>query len=132
TVVALSRLRGPIGGSETFSGGPSLTTVVGHYTQTTANTTAPAGASLDDARRKAYNSFFSNSSPLDTKLLGIVKLKDLVKHFRNIKPASEGLPQLREVVSYGLGDTSGSGLTIRRNVIDPLNKAVAELQSRWR
>lgn len=133
TVVALSRLRGPIGGEHKFNDGPALTTVVGNYTSAAAAdaTVAAAPDSAPDPR-KAYHSYFSSSSALDTKLLGIVKVKDLVKHFLNIKPADQGLPQLREVVSYGVASSSATAETIRANVIVPLNKAVEELWSRWR
>jgi hypothetical protein len=135
TVVALSRLRGPIGGSQRPSAGPALTTVVGDYTDATAEATVPSVLS-EGARRKAYDSFFTNSSPpgtspLDTKLLGIVKLGDLLKYVGKLKPPNEGLPQLRELVSYGAADTLASGQAIRSSIIDPLNKAVGVLQSRW-
>ena len=120
-VVALSRTRGPIGGSAEVRQKP---TVVTAYPR--------------DDNSKTYAAYFDRKpssqtqpSPLDTKLLGIVSLKDVVQAMKSLRRASEGLPQLREVLNYGAAGASSAEETLRSDIIRPLTMAFAELETQW-
>jgi len=77
------------------------------------------------APSKAHKSYFSEiSDALSTKLLGIVKLSDLIK-FLDLGDPAEGLPLLNDVVRYdnaAVGDLSGTG----RGALDDVRKTLQD------
>jgi len=94
--------------------------------------TAKDSKSQQAARQATYQNYFPdhNNDLLNTKLLGIVKISDLIRHLK-LKPVQEGLPDLREVVNYGVAGATDVAETIRDKVISPLHNAVAEMKARW-
>ncbi len=116
-VAALSRMRGPLGGDRQSRERGSIVNAF-------------------QERKTAYQNYFTSKSGagtgiLDTKLLGILSLKDVVGFCKQFRPAAEGLPQLQEVLAYGASATGATEQTLRTNIIQPLARAMAELNTQW-
>jgi hypothetical protein len=129
-VVALSRERGPISGTNQAPPGSQVISLVGFYEGDPEK--APDSTAQQQARVKTYENYFPkhDNDLLNTKLLGIVKISDLIKVLK-LKSVQEGLPDLREVVNYGIAGAADAAETVRDKVISPLHKAVAEMKARW-
>jgi hypothetical protein len=109
-VVALSRIRGPIGGSrEAFK----------------------ASAYTGTGNQSYINYFTSSQTVLDTKLLGVLSLKDVVSFCQHLRPATEGLPQLQEILHYGPAAEGATDKILRTSLVQPLTQVMAELDKQW-
>lgn len=116
-VVALSRVRGPLGGS---------------LTDRVSGTFVPKYQTSDSSYRNHFTTK-PGSGPdiLDTRLLGILSLKDVVNFCKLLRPAAEGLPQLQEVLTYGASAAGATEQTLQTKIIQPLARAIAELNHQW-
>ncbi|WP_156473228.1 hypothetical protein [Pseudorhodoferax sp. Leaf265] len=142
-VIALSRQRGPLTGttaavtsagttsSVTGASGYPVTQPEPHRIQRLVGVERSAPSRPDEAKR-AFEQFFSSAtSALDTRILGLVSLKELVNYL-NISNAASDLPVLREAVEYGLGGLDAGAQVMRIQVIVPLHDVVKELEKQWR
>ena len=142
-VIALSRQRGPLTGPNAAvpsagrtgsvtggSGYPISPPESGDTQRLVGGEKRERQGRRDDARR-AFEQFFTATDALDTKILGLVSLKELVKYL-NISDAASELPMLRDAVEYGLGGLDAGGPVIRTQVIMPLYDVVKELEKQWR
>lgn len=94
--------------------------------QNAAENGPPAAADLA-AKLAVFQNFFSQ----DAKLLGLIKLRDLMKLF-DLTGAE--LPLLKETVQFGAslqGKADDARALVRTNVLLPLKSAVASVRVQW-
>lgn len=143
-VIALSRQRGPLTGTDAAVRSPGTTgsvTGVYGYPVTPPKTPPPlrfvggavnATSGSDGRTKDAFRQFFKNTNPeLDTKILGLVSIADLVSHL-NVSDAASDLPRLRDAVEYGLSGVESGAAVVRTQVVVPLNDVVKGLDEQWR
>lgn len=94
---------------------------------TAAAVAAPSDQANDAAQLEVFEKFFSD----DAKLLGIIKLRDLMKLF---DLAGADLPLLQETMEFGSalqGAASDALSLVRVNVLLPLKAAVETIAEQW-
>ena len=139
-VIALSRERGPLTGTGRITLAGAIASVVGGsgfpltQPETKVQRAVGPGSTAPDqnakSARKAFDKFFSGNETLNTKILGLVSVKDLVTYL-NVKDAAAELPLLREVVEYGMSGVQAAGEALRTNVIAPLYQMILGLSRQW-
>jgi|GEM_PF-2363462 len=85
-----------------------------------------------DKVRAIYRNFFSG----DAKILGIVKLRDVIELIKDLALASpdEGLPALSEAQEFGANVAEGANdiaNTVREEVVAPLASGAREVRAGW-
>ncbi|MES0100662.1 hypothetical protein [Mesorhizobium sp. M0019] len=139
-IYALSRSRGPLGADEptveTRPGTSDIVSLAKYFSRAvpvappTPAAVAPAangGALAADGQLDVFKNFFSS----DAKLLGIVKLQDLMSSF---DLAGADMPLLKETMEFGsaLQKTTSDALAlVRVNVLLPLRTAVDAIATQW-
>lgn len=157
-LIALSRQRGPLSGSlriaprivgtVTASAYPVMPTtepedakVVSLSSVRSTFAAAPgikAGvpAASRDAKPQSTQSiaalkeYFGSDKLLETRILGVVKISDLLKYM-NLGEAAASLPRLQEAVDYGMRGVGATAEGLRKQVIAPLYGIVQELDRHW-
>ena len=151
-IAALGRKSGPLGGTTpSYSLGPGLAekrpvalpvndargpaehmfSLAEHFSMgTTTLATAGEGST---AASTTYKDFFAD----DAKLLGVIKLKDLID-FLDVSGATDALPVLKEAVEFGtealasLQSGARDGLDlVRREILVPLRELTRRIREQW-
>ena len=143
-VIALSRQRGPLTGTDAAVRSPGTTgSVTGANGYPVAPPERPRPLKLvgsdprapgrADQARQAFQQFFKKNptDALNTKILGLVSIAELVEHL-NVRDAASDLPRLRDAVEYGLSGIESGAAVVRTQVVVPLNDVVKGLDEQWR
>lgn len=140
--VAISRTRGPLGGSKPdATDKPTDVVTVGQPVnraqQYHAERPAAGGLAQADAALEKMRNIYKRYFDPDTKLLGLIKLHDLLK-FMGLELPDKGMPLLKEAVDYGAaqiakaeGAAADGRSFVQTEVIAPLLKVVTGLNRRW-
>lgn len=138
-VIALSRQRGPLTGTSSRVKAGIIASVVGkdgfplmppeEKPQKFVGGKVSNAASRQHAQQ-SFNKFFDGDQTLNTKILGLVSVKDLVTYL-DVKNAAAELPLLREVVEYGMSGAQGAAEDLRTKVVAPLYQLVLDLDRQW-
>ena len=147
-LVALSRQRGPLSGEKPVGPGELGSVTEGGYPVDQIPTPAiaspapgvPAGAPTpappsteapSHSADPAYKQFFNSSNALlETRILGLVPMSDLLQYLK-LDKAANGLPLLKEAVEYGVGGLETGADVLRKQVITPLYGIVYDLNTLW-
>lgn len=137
-VIALSRQRGPLNGQldkdpmcgKTYSVTGADGFPISPPTSQNGGAKNASGGS-EERTKTAFKKFFKKGEGLDTKILGLVSISELLEHF-NVREAASDLPCLRDAVEYGVGGIESAAAVIRTEVILPLNDVVKALASQWK
>lgn len=95
--------------------------------------TQPGTSDLDrtlQQLRDIYTKLFSD----DAKLLGLVKIKELIAFIQRLESPNEGMPDLSEQIEFGAGVLDGvddATAAVRENVVKPLAGAVRRIRDSW-
>ncbi len=130
-VIGISRAVGPIGRA-TFAptpaasivhDGPTTLASISDYTDR-PNIAAAPGVAVPMQPTIAEELF-----PADAKLLGLIKLQDVVK----VTTVLASQPRLREIAEYGAAGATGNAVRayITANVLQPIGKMLGELDALW-
>lgn len=145
-IYALSRSKGPLGADKpAYAAKPDplktieteIVSLAEYFRKAKPPTAAPPTGAMavansdneanDAEQLKVFERFFSS----DAKLLGIIKLRDLMKWF-NLSGAN--LPLLKETMEFGsaLQDAAADALSlVRINVLLPLKAVVKTIAEQW-
>ncbi|KQS72226.1 hypothetical protein ASG39_00050 [Rhizobium sp. Leaf371] len=151
-IAALGRKSGPLGGTEpSYSLRPGFSTklfvaltpsdprqpaeemfsLAEHFSMGTTTLTKAGEGST--AASTTYKDFFAD----DAKLLGVIKLRDLID-FLDISGATDALPVLKEAVEFGtealasLQSGARDGLDlVRREILVPLRELTRRVREQW-
>lgn len=87
-----------------------------------------------DKIREVYTDFFSE----DAKILGLVKIRDLIALIQELSSTDEGLPELKEAIQFGSGaldsaqDVADTGAeAVREKVVAPMAEAARIVREEW-
>ncbi|WP_291387094.1 MULTISPECIES: hypothetical protein [Achromobacter] len=141
-VIGLSRQRGPLTGNTPLPAG-SIDTLTGGETgrfPLSPKASPPIQGLRGQAKmpapdpafaKQAFKTFFSDSGPMQTKILGLVTVGSLLKCL-DITDATRELPHLQEALEYGLGGNDIGIEGLHSAVVQPLHKVVRALVDDWR